>query len=97
MESLWWWRYAHGKGEEGLGWERQGSACVRACVRGVQMGSRKKIKSFGFLWEGSVRELGLSHMLVILIIRHEDSLFSKINYVCITDQAREWIEEKFTD
>lgn len=26
-------------------------------------------------------------MLVLLILRHEDSLFSKINYVGITDQA----------
>ena len=27
-------------------------------------------------------------MLVVLIIRHEDGLFSKINYVGITDRTR---------
>jgi hypothetical protein len=31
--------------------------------------------------------VGLSYMLVV-IIRHEDSLFSKINYGFITDQKR---------
>jgi hypothetical protein len=51
------------------------------------------LQAFRFVFPLHVaRAFGLSYMLVV-IIRHEDSLFSKTNYGFITDRAlrsREW-------
>ena len=57
-------------------------------VGGVRRGLRfTSLCSRGFR-RGRCSRAGLSHMLVVLIIRHEDGLFSKINYVGITDRTR---------